>query len=67
MVGFDSRMAWLGLTSPKYESLINARIACNHGRFFSLDDDEALLESLVKKYDWRVIYDIGDYASRHPN
>ena len=67
MVGCDGRMAWPRLTSPNYESLINAKLACNHGHYSSLDGDEALLESLVREDDYRVMNDIGDHPSRRPN
>ena len=48
VVGFCGRMTWPRLTSPNYESLIVVELAHNHGHYFSLDDDKALLESLVR-------------------
>ena len=49
-------MAWPGLNTPNYESLIVVKLACNHDHHSMSDEDEVLLESLAREYeDCRVV------------
>lgn len=57
-------MAWPGLNTPNYESLIAAKIARNHDHHSTSDEDEVLLETLAREdEDCRVIDGMGDPMS----